>query len=126
MIAAKPSLLSLKLPELSPEAPAALSAATSADEVLLLVAWFAASDGVASDVSTLDGVDDMVDEALAVTGMMMTFLLKVDTGSNDIRVTVSELLDMISDGDRTAVEVALAVDETVDPAVFVETAINTD
>lgn len=55
MIAAKPPLLSLKLPESPPEAPAALSAAMSAAVDALLCDPYDVRTVVASEVCAADG-----------------------------------------------------------------------
>ena len=72
MIAAKPSLLSLKLPE-PPDAPAALSAAMSAAVDALLCGPYDVKTVAASEVCAADGTivlpaDEVEDAAVIVTG----------------------------------------------------------
>jgi hypothetical protein len=73
MIAAKPPLLSLKLPESPPEAPAALSAAMSAAVDALLCAPYDVKIVAESEVCAADGTMVLAAEVVAsvmVTGMV--------------------------------------------------------
>ena len=72
MIAAKPPLLSLKLPESPPEAPAALSAAMSAAVDALLCDPYDVRTVAASEVCAADGTTVLLVDEVEVAGVMAT------------------------------------------------------
>lgn len=72
MIAAKPPLLSLKLPESPPDAPAALSAAMSAVVDALLCDPYDVRTVAASEVCAADGVIVLLADEVEVAAVIVT------------------------------------------------------
>lgn len=71
MIAAKAPLLSWKLPDSPPEAPAALSAAMSADEDALLCDPYTVREGAESEVPAAEGTRVLSAEEIEVSLVVM-------------------------------------------------------